>query len=106
MESYEDLCRAHFKWWGCGAVKIEVVDIDRFNENIFMGEVGVVLFSLALPYYLLSYKLIIIVVSAGYFTFIFFVGSRKRYQLAFKNNWRVSFSEASLDGQSFWFHCS
>lgn len=35
----EAACRTHFKYWGCGAVMVEVVDIDRFNENIFMGEV-------------------------------------------------------------------
>ena len=39
--NYESTCRSHFKWGGCGAVKIEIVDIDRFNEDIFMGEVTI-----------------------------------------------------------------
>lgn len=38
-EFNDSVCKSHFKMWGCGSIHIEVVDIDRFNENIFMGEV-------------------------------------------------------------------
>jgi hypothetical protein len=30
---------SHRRWWSAGLVRIEVVDGDRFNDDIFMGEV-------------------------------------------------------------------
>lgn len=49
FSNYESAYRSHFKWWGCGAVKIEIVDIDRFNEDIFMGEATILMSSLLGP---------------------------------------------------------
>ncbi len=36
---YDADCQTHFRWWSGGILKVEVVDGDRFNDDIFMGEV-------------------------------------------------------------------
>jgi hypothetical protein len=36
---YDKDLMSHRRWWSAGLVKIEVVDGDRFNDDIFMGEV-------------------------------------------------------------------
>jgi hypothetical protein len=66
FSQYESTCRSHFKWWGCGAVKIEIVDIDRFNEDIFMGEV---LFRISTILYIYS------CIYLGYSSFVVFAGT-------------------------------
>jgi hypothetical protein len=36
---HEKQCRALLNWCGDGEVKIQVIDGERFNEEIFLGEV-------------------------------------------------------------------
>ena len=36
---YQRTCKALMDYWGQGCVKIQVVDGERFNEDIFLGEV-------------------------------------------------------------------
>ena len=35
-----EICKGLLNWWGEGYIKIAVVDGERFNEEIFLGEVG------------------------------------------------------------------
>lgn len=37
---YSRACRGLLEHWGQGLVKIQIVDGERFNEDIFMGEVS------------------------------------------------------------------
>lgn len=37
---YSRACRSLLEHWGQGLVKIQIVDGERFNEDIFMGEVN------------------------------------------------------------------
>ncbi len=34
-----DICKGLLNWWGEGFIKIAVVDGERFNQEIFLGEV-------------------------------------------------------------------
>jgi hypothetical protein len=37
--SYQTACKALLSHWGQGLVKIQIIDGERFNEDIFLGEV-------------------------------------------------------------------
>lgn len=38
--SYQRACKALLSHWGQGLVKIQIIDGERFNEDIFLGEVN------------------------------------------------------------------
>ena len=40
---YELICRALLNWWSCGVLNVEVLDGERFNEEIFIGYVNLML---------------------------------------------------------------
>ena len=39
VEVYNKTCKALLDYWGQGCIKIQIIDGERFNEDIFMGEV-------------------------------------------------------------------
>jgi hypothetical protein len=42
-------CRELLNWWGRGVIKIEVLDTERFNTDIHLGEVNLLMSSLSNP---------------------------------------------------------
>jgi hypothetical protein len=44
-----DMSKALLSWWGEGYIKIAVVDGDRFNQDIFMGEATLLMSSFLVP---------------------------------------------------------
>ena len=39
-DQYNRACKSLLEFWGQGSIKIQIVDGERFNEDIFMGEVS------------------------------------------------------------------
>jgi hypothetical protein len=48
-QSYEEQCEELLKYWGSGNINIQIVDGERFNEEIFLGEVSLLLSTLLVP---------------------------------------------------------
>lgn len=47
--SYEEQCEELLKYWSGGSISIQIVDGERFNEEIFLGEVTLLLSFLMVP---------------------------------------------------------
>jgi hypothetical protein len=47
--NYNKACKALLDYWGQGCIKIHVVDGERFNEDIFLGEVTLLLSTFLVP---------------------------------------------------------
>lgn len=48
-EIYRRIRRELLDWWGAGSINITIVDGERFNDNVFLGETSLLLSSFLVP---------------------------------------------------------